>query len=238
MKRKDILDIAKYICFPFHNEKYREKYDNIEREVHFLPIISDDNVLYDKMPGNEHHYITAYTYTYVLPLLESLLHFGFDMNDFDLVPLKHETGDMSYLFPKKDGRFTLTCFTDSETVRGTYKDLFEPVFFTKPSYRPLYRYHHRCSRVINHSVHNDRKLMISGDSQSVPSIAPLCYYFKEVWYFDNRTGYKKNPETGEFVFYKEKFKSFCDKYKNTVFTDSIIQLYCRNLSWYEYWNLY
>ena len=80
--------------------------------------------------------------------------------------------------------------------------------------------------------------MISGDSQMIPSINPLTNYFKEVWYFDNRTGYIKNEETDEFEFHKDKFVSFSETYKDIYFTDAIIQLYCRDLKWYEYWNLY
>lgn len=77
--------------------------------------------------------------------------------------------------------------------------------------------------------------MITGDSQMIPSIAPLAHYFKEVWYFDNRTGYFKNK--GEYEFHEEKFESFCNTYKDVIFTDVLIECYCRDLNWYKYWNL-
>ena len=74
--------------------------------------------------------------------------------------------------------------------------------------------------------------MISGDSQMIPSIAPLAHYFKEVWYFDNRTGWIKDK-----IFTEEKFVSFSNYYKNVEFTDVLIECYCRDLKWYEYWNI-
>ena len=79
--------------------------------------------------------------------------------------------------------------------------------------------------------------MISGDSQMIPSIVPLAHYFKEVWYFDNRTGYYKEKPSGPFVFHKDEFKSFSENYKDVIFSDVLIECYCRELNWYEYLNL-
>lgn len=238
MKREEIVRMAKYICFPYVNESYSQKYDGIDREVHRIPIVEGKDVLYSRMPTNEHHYTTDYAYTYVLPLLDSLLGFGFSIGDFTKVPLKLRTGDLSYIVPKTECLFTAVCFTDNVVSRGGYTSLFEDCFKSSPSYRPLYRYHHRCSRIVNHTTKSKRKLMVSGDSQMVPCIAPLAYYFREVWYFDNRTGYFKNRETNQFEFHGDRFKSFQDRYRDTVFTDSVIELYSRDLKWYEYWNLY
>lgn len=238
MTLNEIVNNAKYIQFPYANESYHD-YEKIGNKINKLPILSDENVLYEKMPGNQHHYTTEYTYKYVLPLIDSILGFGFNMDDFNMNELIINTGNLSYITPKKEEQdFTLTCYTDDETVMNVnYKGLFEPVFFENPVYRPLYRYHHRCSRIINNTIDSDRKLMISGDSQMVPSIAPLANYFKEVWYFDNRTGWIRNQKQ-EFEFLENKFVSFQDNYKDIIFTDIIIELYSRCLEWYEYWNLY
>ena len=238
MKINDILTNAKYICFPYRNTTFGKKYNNCGKDIHFLPIIKDRDMLYSKMQGNEHHYTTEYTYKYVLPLIDKLLNFGFNMNDFNLIPLKLEIGDISYITPKKEIDYNITCFNDNITFDGHYMDLFDEKFINAPSYRLLNRFNHKCSRIINNTTDSKRILMISGDSQSIPSIAPLSYYFKEVWYFDNRTGYIKNPETNEFEFCEDKFVSYADTYKDTTFTDVLIQLYCRDLKWYEYWNLY
>lgn len=239
MTLKEVVGIAQYIQFPYMNEEYKDTYySTVKKEIHKTPIISGKEVLYPKMKGNEHHYTTEYTYKYVLPVLDGILNFGYDTNDFRTVPLVLDSGDLSYIVPKKDIEYTVTCFTENESVSGGYLDMFEPVFFENPSYRPLYRYHHRCSRIVNHTTKSGRVLMISGDSQMVPSILPLSNYFKEVWYFDNRTGWIRNRKTNEYEFLENKFISFRDKYRKTHFTDTIIELYCRKLKWYEYWNLY
>lgn len=238
MTKEEIVSIAKYICFPYRNRVFGEKYDNCGRDVHRLPILEDVDALYSDMPGNEHHYTTDYTYRYVLPLIDSLIGFGFSMDDFELVPLVLETGDLSYIVPKKNIEYTVTCFTDNVTFDGGYMDLFSEKFAESPSYRLLNRYNHKCSRIVNRTTDSERVLMVSGDSQSIPSIAPLSYYFKEVWYFDNRSGYVKNPDTGVFEFHGDRFVSYADTYRDVVFTDAIMQLYCRDIDWYEYWNLY
>ena len=236
MTIEEIVDNAKYIQFPYANSTYRDKVE--DRKVERLPIIENENVLYTKMPGgNEHHYTTDYTYKHVLPTIDKLLNFGFSMDDFNLVKVDKGNYDISYIKPKTNDNFTIISFGDKETVTGDYNILFHPSFFKRPLYRELYHYPHTCTRIVNHTTDSKRKLMISGDSQMIPSIGPLAHYFKEVWYFDNRTGYIKNIETGEFEFKEELFKSYRDTYKDVNFTDVLIECYCRDLKWYEYWNL-
>lgn len=235
MKREEIISKAKYIQFPFNNETYRNRYASVDAVR--LPIV-DGNVLYSDMPdNNKHHYTTKYTYEYVLPVVADMLGFSFGMNDFNLVECNMQW-DISYIVPKREYEYELFCYTKDKHITGNYIELFNPVFFRTYTYRNLFRYPHTCSRIINKTLESDRKLMISGDSQMIPSINPLTNYFKEVWYFDNRTGYIKNEKTDEFEFHEDKFVSFSETYKDIDFTDVIVQLYCRDLKWYEYWNLY
>lgn len=227
----EIVKKAKYIQFPYNNEEYKDYYD--KRNPVRLPIIKGEEVLYTGMPkGNSHHYTTQYTYKYVLPAIADLLGFKFSMNDFKLVKMINGNYDVSYIKPKKKESYTVICFDTGNGKTGNYDDLLNPEFFKNPLYRELYRYPHRCSRIINNSSKSKRKLIISGDSQMIPSIAPLAHYFKEVWYFDNRTGWIKDK-----VFTESKFVSFSKNYKNVEFTDVLIGCYCRNLNWYEYWNI-
>lgn len=231
----EIVKKAKYIQFPKMNETYN---DYSSRDVVKLPIIKEDNVLYTGMPrDNGHHYTTAYTYKYVLPTIGKLLDFDFSINDFDLVNVDNGIYDLSYIKPKTLDNYTIINYTDKEKFNGDYKVLINPNFFKKPLYRELYRFPHKCSRIINNTSTSTRKLMISGDSQMIPSIAPLAHYFKEVWYFDNRTGYYKEKTFGPFVFHKDEFKSLSHTYKDVIFSDVLIECYCRELSWYEYLNL-
>ena len=235
MTLQEIVAKAKYIQFPYNNETYKEIYG--ERNPERLPILPGEDVLYKGMPrDNGHHYTTDYAYRYVLPLIDSLLNFGFSVGDFEKVSVCNGVYDLSYLNPKEADRFSVECFDDGVCVEGGYDVLFDPSFFENPLYRELYRFPHRCSRIVNLGGGNGRRLMVSGDSQMIPSIAPLAHYFGEVWYFDNRTGYRKDAD-GKYEFDGKKFRSFGGKYSYLHFTDSLIECYCRCLEWYEYWNL-
>ena len=189
------------------------------------------------MKGNEHHYTTEYTYKYVLPLIAELLSFKFDMNDFDLIDCKQPEWDISYIVPKQKYEYEIFNYVKRTHLSCDYTGLFKPIFETTHTYRELYRYPHQCSSILNKTLQSERRLMISGDSQIIPSINPLTNYFKEVWYFDNRTGYYKGKGDNELTFHKDEFVSYSDFYKNVEFTDVLIQCYCRKLEWYQYYNL-
>lgn len=236
MKLEELVKKAKYIQFPYLNQEYKLIYE--ERHPIKLPILRNQEVLYTGMPkSNEHHYTTKYTYDYVLPVLNGLFNFSYSRSDFNLVNVKNGNWDLSYLKPKVKENYSVLCFDTSEKFFGDYTILIDPIFFKEPLYRELYIFPHSCSRIINHSSRSDRKLMISGDSQMIPSIAPLAHYFREVWYFDNRTGWIRDKETKQYMFCENKFRSFSDKYSTIEFTDVLIECYCRKLDWYEYWNL-
>lgn len=231
MTLEEVVKKAKYIQFPYNNEEYRDYY--VKRNPLKLPIVEGEEVLYTGMPkGNSHHYTTRYTYDYVLPAIAGLLGFDFSMDDFRLVKTINGKYDVSYIIPKEKESYSIYCFDTGNGVKGDYNILINPEFFREPLYRELYRYPHRCSRIINNTTKSERKLMISGDSQIIPSIAPLAHYFKEVWYFDNRTGWIRDK-----IFTESKFVSFSGKYRDVTFTDVLIECYCRKLDWYEYWNL-
>lgn len=236
MTIEEIITKAKYIQFPYVNKEYNEIFTS--RNPVKLPIIPEGGVLYKDMPkDNGHHYTTNYTYTYVLPTISKLLDFNFSLDDFELVDVNNGKYDLSYIKPKESEEYTIISYTTNEKYSGDYNILFHPTFFENPLYRELYRFPHNCSRVINKTTKSKRILMITGDSQMIPSIAPLAHYFKEVWYFDNRTGYIKNPKTKEWEFHKNKFESFRKTFENITFTDVLVECYCRDLDWYEYWNL-
>ena len=71
MKKEDILEKAKYILFPYMNKIYDESYLSlVNSTIIKLPIIKDDNndIMYDKMPTNKHHYTMYYHINYVIPV--------------------------------------------------------------------------------------------------------------------------------------------------------------------------
>ena len=235
MKKEDILEKAKYILFPYMNKIYDESYLSlVNSTIIKLPIIKDDNndIMYDKMPTNKHHYTMYYHINYVIPILNKLFNFGFNINDFNLINYDTKYGDLSYLKPKEKFHFNVICFTDNTNEILEYEDL-KPINNNEISYRDLYRFPHKCSKIINLSKNNNKKIFISGDSQSIPDIPLLACYYKEVWYFDNRTGKSIDWTTID----KNKTIPFSNYYQNTIFDDVLIQLYKNPLWWYTDINL-
>ena len=112
MIKDELLNMAKYLVFPKCNKHYREDYFDYLRDKPnlYLPICKNETVLYDNLKGNEHHYTTDYTIKFVLPYIDKLLNFGFDLNDFSTKSFYYtdENGvkyDMSYLVPKNHYTF-------------------------------------------------------------------------------------------------------------------------------------
>jgi len=236
MKLNDVIKKAKYIQFPYLNKKYHNLYG--DRNPVLLPIVKNKEVLYTGMPdNNSHHYTTWYAYNIVLPIIAQLLNFQYSLDDFKLIETYKGDWDLSYIKPKKNYKFSIINFETNKSFTGDYMVLFNPDFKSILTYRKLYRFPHTCSRIINHTIKSDRKLMISGDSQMIPLIAPLACYFNEVWYFNNRTGWIKDPEKHNHIFDKDKFKSFSNTYQFVEFTDVLIECYCSDLNRYECWNL-
>ena len=218
---------------------YINKYDNLNINIHKLPFFKDKDYLYSKMKKHEHHYTTEYHRNYVLPLLNDLFNFQYNIDDFNLIKTITNKGDLSYLRPKKDYNYKILCFTTKEIYEGKYETLIQPEFFNNQhiTYRLLYRFPHMCSRIINLDINNNKKIFISGDSQMVPTIPVLASYYKEVWYFDNRTGWKYNLTTNNNEMIFNKIIPFSQYYKNTKFDDVLIELYVNDFSWYTDVNL-
>lgn len=248
MKREEIVSMAKYVQFPYVNETYKDIYDS--REVTRIPLASGYDPLYSKTVNDKHHYTTRYHMEHVLPLLNSVFGFGYDRSDFDLVKHVVDEGDYTHLSPKKKMKFDLYLYDRKEgediTRAVDFDDLHGSELYGRSAahrYWGLYRYAHRCSRILNRNQPlTGRKLFISGDSQIVPDIPVLACYFREVWYFDNRTGYVTGPrdEKGNYSISWDKDKHIrCERfYRAKNFTDVLIQLYTSGLERYEKWNIY
>lgn len=246
MTIKELLDKAIYIQFPYINKEYRDRYR--KRKPVKVPKVKDYDPLYSDSVHDTHHYTTKYHRRVVLPLLESLYKFGYNKADFDIVKFVKSDGDYSYMVPKKDMRFDVYRYDlkQPKMMKDVgYMDLFSPTFkdnVNEHRYWGLYRYPHACSRIINKSLPKDgRKLFISGDSQMIPDIPVLACYFREVWYFDNRTGYKtsQRDKFGNYTikWIEEKHLPCMRHYEKKTFTDVLMQTYCADLERYEKWNL-
>ena len=87
-------------------------------------------------------------------------------------------------------------------------------------YHKVCPFPHSCFKIVNLSMKEGKKILISGDSQMIPSIIPLTNYFKEVWYYDNRTdphvSYEKTYQDTNFDYivialYKNTFEKYITK---------------------------
>lgn len=103
-------------------------------------------------------------------------------------------------------------------------------------YHDLYRYPHSCSRIVNHSVKNGKRLFVSGDSQILPSVPMLSCYFEEVLYSDNRTGQLGFHFNGLLLDYNTT-RSFKQFYDEIDFTHALFALYSKPINYYTEINL-
>ena len=216
MVRSDLLEKALYIQFPLSRNVYKE-YNVDGKDIIRLPLPSD-GMMYNGWHLNSNHFVPLYHREYVLPLLDKLLCLGVDYNDFVLIDRRSGKFDISLYVPKSEYVFEAYGFTRGEHIDGLcFSDLISNSSKGGDitDYHRQFIYAHECSRIINKSVNNGRRLFISGDSQLIPDIAFLCCFFDEVWYFDNRRGLVLS-----------------DRWKDIEFTDVLIELNCNPLSRY------
>lgn len=181
MTKQELLDMAKYAVLP-NGKEY-------SINAFMLP----DGEQYKGWNLNTHHYTTKYHRECLLPALQSLLNFEVDYSSYFVKEAFSGDFDISNWYPKKDFTFNTYCINDGEVMQGaTFDTLTENNYNTKDitDFHRLFRYAHKCSQVVNLGGGNGRTLLISADSQMIPSIPILCTIFKELWYIDNRE--KKN----------------------------------------------
>ena len=214
MNRQQLLDKAIYIQFPINQYEKYKIYEGV-KNINYLPI--HDSMLYKGVPANEHHYVFDYSYKFVLPLLGQLCNFKFNKNDFILKvnrkTFNEKTYSFSYLIPKQKYKYKVTSFEYGTSFIGEAdKLMFNPDIAKTwaTEYHKIVPFPHSSFKIVNLSLKNNKRILISGDSQMLPSIVPLTSYFKEVWYYDNRT----NPHI-----------NYEDTYKNENFDYVIIALY-------------
>jgi hypothetical protein len=207
MTREEILAIAKYIQYPLTKTSYYTYNTNIN--IHKLPLPAD-NQMYNNWPLNYNHFTMEYHRQYAIPLLCELLDLNYNENDFIIDERKSKNNfDISLLKSKQDYIYEIYGYTRDEHFDNlTFQDITHN---TKcdTEYHELYKYSHECSRLINKTINNNRKLFISGDSQMIPDISFLSCFFKEIFYFDNRNGL-----------------NLSHTWKDTTFTDALIELNC------------
>lgn len=213
MTKKDLIDKAIYIQFPYSYTTYKEY--KVDKEINKLPL-PEKGMMYDGWAKNNNHYTPQYHRKYTIPLLCKIL--NIDFNDDDFVVDERHSGnfDISLLKPKEKYEYEIYGYTRGEHFDNlSFEDITSNDSPNKDitDYHRLYKYSHECSRLINKTISNDRILFISGDSQLIPIVPFLSSFFKEIWYFDNRDD-----------------KAFSDKWRNIKFTDVIVEM-----NWTETW---
>lgn len=207
MTKQELLDKAVYIQYPLNYTTYKQY--NVGKEINKLPL-PEKGMMYDKWKYNDNHFIPLYHRKYSLPLLEKVLKFGYNENDFILKERTSNGFDISVLWSKKEHIYEIYGFNRNEYFDNLkYDDIITShIYFNNiTDYHKQYKYPHENSRLINKTIDNNRILFISGDSQMIPDIPILSCYFKEIWYFDNRNNLVLS-----------------DKYKNVFFTDVLVEV--------------
>ena len=207
MTKEQLLEKAIYIQYPLTYNVYKEY--NI-KNIHKLPLHKVGE-MYDKWKYNSNHFTTEYHRNYSLPLLNKLLNFGYNKDDFTLKNKTSNGFDISMLCPKAQYEYEIYELNNGQFFDNiNYNDLLtksKANFINATDYHKLYIYPHKCSKITNKTINNGRLLYISGDSQMIPDLPILSCYFKEIWYMDNRDNL-----------------TFNNKYKDIVFTDVLIEL--------------
>lgn len=173
---------------------------------------------------NAHHIQTKYYRDHVLPEMENVIHFGYNSSDFRIVPCFSNDGmsDLSYSFPINDNKiFQATLLRNGKTSTGkanllrTFDNLLPRDNLT--NYHKLFIGTHDICRIVNmNGTGNGRKLIVVGDSMSVPYMPILVWYYNETVYVDARDYMKDKNE------YRMNLSQWVD---STVFDDVIIQFF-------------
>jgi len=189
----DILKQARFIAFPVLDNNTGEFRYSTDQEHNWVQLPKEP-LVYRGYDRNSHHYTVEYHKKYVIPELNKLLKFGFDINDFNVHKnILHKNNmdfDLSYLDPIKNKKFEVTSLEYNLNYNCDFSGLRKnehtknTTWFTE--YHDLYCLPHSSSIVKNLSESNGKSILILGDSQLIPSLSILCYYYKKLTYVDNR----------------------------------------------------
>lgn len=219
------MNNPKIIVFPSPTKKYNDEFKELTDKYDTFFAEKDKCEFFLSWKHNESHLTNRCHYNYILPNLGKLLNFEYNQDDFNLIKKFDSTNtyDLSYFIPKIDKEFEVHYRAD--TRKFSYTDLigytnykenaerfYENTAFKEmnPDYHLLFFAPHQCCIIKNLSASNNRKLLISGDSQLIPIVSVLAYYFKEIVYLDKRAGdyqefFSINPDEYEMFYCVSKY---------------------------------
>lgn len=191
---------------------------------------------YEDFWDNRHHITTSYYYRIIIPYLSLLLGFKFDINDFSKVTYISKEYpkpfclisndvvrfDCSYLWPKKDYKFTLdiggehVCEHEDFECLTNATDRWENKYGECGSeYHKIFRGAHESSMIINETIENNNSICITGDSYFIPIIPILACYFNKIVFLDSHTNLTEQRLPKEY-------------YQNQVFDYVVVACWERN----------
>lgn len=227
MTKDQIFRIAKYVQLPEGIDgqaSYKDFGDlPLGRRVVRLPLTNTER--YDGWYSNWHHYTTKYHRDVLLPLISYYMKFPYDKRSYTVFPKKSGKYDISYFVPDGHNHMKFDAYSFSDGIE--YHDMSydwlmwddsDPYGLT--DYHRLFRFAHKPVRIVNRNPVTDRILLLSCDSQMIPSAAFLCSVFREVWHLDNRDN-----------------KRIAEKYRDVGFTDALFVLHAGEPSFYLEKNL-
>ena len=151
----------------------------------------------DSYHPNEHHCKLEYHYDKVLKQYASFLKIPFTESDFFKQKYTDKGFDLKYLIPKNSHKYSIDVFSSKNgNIKKHYDgDFSQIVNFDKhcdfmvydTGYHRLFVGSHSFFHMKNQTINDDApKVLIVGDSQTVPIIPILCNYCKELVYVDVR----------------------------------------------------
>ena len=138
---------------------------------------------------NTNHFHTSYHISTILPKISEILGIPYNQHEFITIMYKDGQFELPYLYPIRDTG-TYEIITDNVHQKGNYSILLNVNrndSHCPSKYHSLFRGYHKNTRIFNSAAVTDKKLIICCDSEMIPIMPVLAYYFKEIIHLDNRS---------------------------------------------------
>lgn len=198
------------IMFDHNDDQRIKQFFNNNSELKHINNISvlknSKKDLYCNYDSNHHHWTTKRVWEYAVPVLAEKLDLNIDFKAFDKMIYIRDGQDLSFHRIKNENEFLFDVYRldDLQTCvkSGSNMDAVRCLDdkTVKTNYQTLFTIWHGSGIIKNRSVKNCRKLLYNGDSQSIPIIPILAYYFEEIMFLDNRTDMSYRSTIDEFKF--------------------------------------
>lgn len=162
----------------------------------------DNTQVYSNYKNNFHHWTTEYVWNNFIPKLCNELQIDFNSNDFKLINNTDESGkiNLNYHIPLNDYNIHYIDYTTNKDIHCKISELRKDCS-NNPSvtaYHKLYLGWHKTTEIINLNSKYDRFLLLNTDSESIPVVPILTYYYRKILVLDNRKRYSFRNKIKEY----------------------------------------